>query len=279
MIAICTNPYRDNGFEITSIVKQILEREGFDSVVCPIFTEAPPDTDIMTETRPVKEVLDELSHIVVLGGDGTILAVVREMNGKSVPILGINLGTKGFMTALEKNELSRLPEAFLPEAPTSDRMMLDVVLLRNGEAILRDSALNDIVIHGYGECIQPTAWTGKTKMFSFSGDGLVVSTPTGSTGYSMSAGGPIVEPDARAILLTPICAHTLSAKPYVLSTKRKVTVLTEKLTGRRAYLAVDGYQEADLESGDILEICCSDRTVSMIELSPRSFFEQLEKLV
>ena len=87
-----------------------------------------------------------------------------------------------------------------------------------------------------------------------------------------------MEPDARAILVTPICAHTLSAKPFVLSPKRFVRVLTEKLTGRRAYLAVDGYQLTDLESGDLLEIRCADRAVKMIDLSERSFFEQLEKL-
>ena len=157
--------------------------------------------------------------------------------------------------------------------------MLSVSLLRDGETILRDAALNDVVVHGYGECIQPTAWADEKVMFSFSGDGLVIATPTGSTGYSMSAGGPIVEPDADAILLTPICAHTLSAKPFVLSPQRLVRVLTEKLTGRRAYLAVDGYQIADLESGDLLEIKCAEQCVQMIELSDRSFFEQLEKLV
>ena len=115
-------------------------------------------------------------------------------------------------------------------------------------------------------------------MFSFSGDGLILATPTGSTGYSMSAGGPIVEPDARSILLTPICAHTLSAKPFVISPDKTVTVLTEKLTGRRAYLAVDGYAVADLESGDLLEVRCADKCVNMLDLGHRSFFDRLEKL-
>jgi NAD+ kinase len=94
----------------------------------------------------------------------------------------------------------------------------------------------------------------------------------------MSAGGPIVEPDARSILLTPICAHTLSAKPFVISPEKTVTVLTEKLTGRRAYLAVDGYTVADLESGDLLEVRCADDCVNMLDLGHRSFFDRLEKL-
>ena len=201
------------------------------------------------------------------------------MRGAQIPILGINLGTKGFMTALETDELDRIAEALRENAPISSRMMLRVCLLRNGVGIVTDCALNDIVVHGYGECISPTAWANGKKMFSFSGDGLIIATPTGSTGYSMSAGGSIVEPNARAMLLTPICAHTLTAKPFVLPPDRKIRVLTEKLTGRRAYLAVDGYPVADLESGDLLEIETAAETVRMIDLSKRSFYEQLEKLM
>ena len=279
MIALCPNPYRDIELIRTKECIQILRSCGFESVVCPVFTEkeweAPPEVI----TSDLQDVLPDLTHIIVLGGDGTILAVVRKLNGANVPVLGINLGTKGFMTSLEPENLSLIPNALKPGAAISERMMLDLILRRGEKIILHDCALNDVVVHGYGECIQPTAWADDKVMFSFSGDGLIAATPTGSTGYSMSAGGPIVEPDARAILLTPICAHTLSAKPFVLSPDRKIRVLTEKLTGRRAYLAVDGYQVADLESGDLLEITCSDNLVRMIDLSSKSFFEQLEKLV
>ncbi len=280
MIAVCPNPYRDHNLSLTDEVVRILKDEGLESCVCPVFIdENDPIFRVEPNTARLREVLPKLDHVIVLGGDGTVLAVVRQLGGNSVPILGINLGTKGFMTALEPEELSRIPEAFCKDVPFSYRMMLDVRLLRSGMEVLSDTALNDVVIHGYGECIQPTAWADGKKMFSFSGDGLVVATPTGSTGYSMSAGGPIVEPSARAILLTPICAHTMTAKPFVLSPERSIRVLTEKLTGRRAYLAVDGYQVADLESGDILQIRVSAKRVCMIELSQRSFFERLEKLV
>ena len=279
MIAICPNPYRDLNLACTRECMNMLTAAGFESCVCPVFTEERWTAPAGVEITDLARVRDELSHIVVLGGDGTILAVVRELGGREIPILGVNLGTKGFMTALETEELPNLIEALGEQVPISKRIMLEVTLRRGDETVLRDSALNDVVIHGYGECIQPTAWADGSLMFSFSGDGLVVATPTGSTGYSMSAGGPIVEPDAKAILLTPICAHTLSAKPYVLSPERQLLVLTEKLTGRRAYLAVDGYQVADLESGDLLEIRRSPQCVRMIDYSQRSFFEQLEKLV
>ncbi len=268
MIAVCTNPYRDKDLATTEQAVDILKKAGFETCLCPIFT----DQDYTSEIRKAEGIL-------VLGGDGTILAAVRALGGKQTPILGVNLGTKGFMTVFEPEDLPRLPEAFASDAPISARMMLDVTLIRDGEGMIRDTALNDVVLHGYGECIQPTAWADKRKMFAFSGDGLIISTPTGSTGYSMSAGGPIVEPDARAILLTPICAHTLSAKPFVLSPERKIRVLAEKLTGRRAYMAVDGYPVADLENGDVLELQCSEKQVRMVNLSHRSFFEQLEKLV
>lgn len=279
MIAVCPNPYRDHNFTMTSEVIRILRDMGLDSCICPVFVNENDCLQGELKTERLRDVLEYLDHVIVLGGDGTILAVVRELDGKPLPILGINLGTKGFMTALEPEELTRIPEALRDDTPRSYRMMIDVTLLRSGVEVLHDTALNDVVIHGYGECIQPTAWSDGKKMFSFSGDGLVIATPTGSTGYSMSAGGPIVEPNASAILLTPICAHTMTAKPFVLSHERRVRVLTEKLTGRRAYLAVDGYQVADLESGDVLELHMSEKHVCMIELSQRSFFERLEKLV
>lgn len=279
MIAVCVNPFRDARLKRTRECLSILQGLELESCVCPVFTEedwqAPEDLPV----RELSEVTEELSHLIVLGGDGTILAVVRELQGREIPIIGVNLGTMGFMTALEPDELAMLPEALKPDAPVSRRMMLKMTLQRGGETIQEDTALNDIVIHGYGECIRPTAWSDGETMFSFSGDGLIAATPTGSTGYSLSAGGAIVEPDARAILLTPICAHTLTAKPFVLSPDRTVMILTEKLTGRRAYLAVDGYRVSDLESGDRLTVTCSEHVVKMVETGHRSFYKQLEKLV
>ena len=279
MIAVCVNPFRDARLSQTKACLSILRELRQEGCVCPVFTGEDWQPPEGLPIRALNDLPDDLSHLIVLGGDGTILAVVRELQGREIPIIGVNLGTMGFMTALEPDEIPLLPQALKPDAKISRRMMLKLTLQRSGETILEDTALNDIVIHGYGECIQPTAWSDGSKMFSFSGDGLIAATPTGSTGYSLSAGGPIVEPDARAILLTPICAHTLSTKPFVLSPDRTVMILTEKLTGRRAYLAVDGYQVADLESGDRLTVTCSEHVVKMIELGHRNFYQQLEKLV
>ncbi|MBO6040039.1 MAG: NAD(+)/NADH kinase, partial [Oscillospiraceae bacterium] len=159
------------------------------------------------------------------------------------------------------------------ECKISRRMLLSVELVRDGEVIHRDQALNDVVLHGYGDVIQTTAFCNADKITSISGDGIILATPTGSTGYSMSAGGPIVEPDAENILISPICAHTLGARTFVLDSRRRVTVRAEKVHGRRAYLSVDGYSVADLVNGDIVNICRSEHKILMIDPGLRSFFE------
>ena len=151
--------------------------------------------------------------------------------------------------------------------------MLDVAIERGGEVIYTDLALNDAVIHGYGECINITAFCNDDRMIGYSGDGVIVATPTGSTGYSMSAGGPIVEPEAEAFILTPICAHSIGAKPFVVGSQKTISVTTEKLHTRRAYLSVDGYSVLDLCSGDRMIVRRSEHRTMMARVQDKSFFE------
>ena len=205
---------------------------------------------------------------------------MRALHGLSVPLLGINLGTKGFMTALEPEDYRFTVKAAKGEMAISRRMMLDVALVRDGEVLYTDCALNDAVIHGYGECIQMTASCSGKVMTSFSGDGIILATPTGSTGYSMSAGGPIVEPDAANIILSPICAHRMVSRSFVLDPQRTVTVKAEKLHGRRAYLSVDGNSVADLANGDEIVVKRSAHETLMADMGLKSFYEMaFEKLI
>ena len=280
MIAICPNPYRDTQLKYTRHVIELLSGEGVESKVCPVFAESgdetlPPDLEYCS----IAELGEDCAMIIVIGGDGTILSVVRSLKGKSIPLLGVNLGTKGFMTALEEDELDRISDVVQGKYVISERLMLDIAIERDGEIVCRDLALNDAVIHGYGECITITAFCDSDLMIRYSGDGVIVATPTGSTGYSMSAGGPIVEPEAAAFILTPICAHAMGAKPFVLGTKRLITVTTEKLHSRRAYLSVDGNTVLDLASGDKMTIRRSEHSVLMARVGDKSFFETaFEKL-
>ena len=271
MIAVCPNPYRDIGLEITDKVVGLLNRSGYETCVCQIFTENKPQ---------IKDVASDISMAVIIGGDGTILSAVGDLYGYDVPILGINLGTMGFMTALEPEDIDLVVNAANNEFDIEYRMMLDVALIRDGKTVYSGSCLNDAVIHGYGDTISISAMTNECHIIKFDGDGLIISTPTGSTGYSMSAGGPIVEPSARAIIISPICAHTLRARTYVLSPDRIITVDTGRLHDRKAYLSVDGNSVANLSNGDLLQVGVSNHNVAFIDPGKKTFYEiAYEKLM
>ena len=280
MIALCPNPYRDHDLRFTKQALELLERAGQKALVCPVFTDGEPVGELAgLPVLDIRSVASQCSFAIVIGGDGTILAVARKLHGIALPLLGINLGTKGFMSALEQDELPQIIHAAKGNLHISKRMMLDVSLLRAGNIVYTDCALNDAVIHGYGECVQITAWCDGIPMTGFNGDGVVLSTPTGSTGYSMSAGGPIVEPDAAGILFTPICAHALGSRSFVLDPARQLSVRTEMQQGRKAYLSVDGNSVFDLASGDEIRVERSENYTLMADLGQKSFYEiTFEKL-
>lgn len=274
MIAICPNPYRDTNLDYSRRALEMLLSEGFECAVCPVFAET--DESILPSDLAYLELGklgEDCTLLIVIGGDGTILSVVRSLRGKSIPILGVNLGSKGFMTAIEPENFDYILSAARGEYKISERMMLDVSIERDGEIIYTDVALNDAVIHGYGECINITAFCNSERMTGYSGDGVIVSTPTGSTGYSMSAGGPIVEPEAEGFIVTPICAHSISAKPFVIGAQKIISITTEKLHTRRAYLSVDGNSVLDLSNGDRMIIRRSRNKTLMARVLDKSFFE------
>lgn len=280
MIALCPNPFRDLELSFTRNVMLLLHDAGFETAVCPVFADDEPEAipaDIAVSR--ITELADDCSLAVVIGGDGTMLAVARQLHGHDLPMLGVNLGTKGFMTSLEQENISLIVEAAKGHYQISKRMMLDVGLIRGGKEIYSDCALNDAVIHGYGDCVTITAWCSGQRMTSFTGDGVILSTPTGSTGYSMSAGGPIVEPNAENIILSPICAHVMGARSFVLDPAREIMIRTDKSHGRRAYLSMDGNSVYDLENGDILRVRRSTHYALMADMGLKSFYETaFEKL-
>ncbi len=280
MIALCPNPFRDLDLSFTRNVRLLLHDAGFETAICPVFADDEPE--VIPADLPaskITEVAENCSLAVVIGGDGTMLAVARQLHGHKLPMLGVNLGTKGFMTALEQENISLIVEAAKGHYQISKRMMLDISLIRGGEEIWSDCALNDAVLHGYGDCVTITAWCSGQRMTGFTGDGVILSTPTGSTGYSMSAGGPIVEPDTENIILSPICAHVMGARSFVLDPNREIMIRTEKSHGRRAYLSVDGNSVYDVENGDLLRVRRSAHYALMADMGLKSFYETaFEKL-
>ena len=274
MIALCPNPFRDLDLKYTRSVRTLLRDAGFETLICPLFSDEEPEAiPADLETGKLSALPEDCTLAVVIGGDGTMLAAVRELHGRALPLLGVNLGTKGFMTSLEQENIALVVEAARGQYTVSRRMMLEVTLIRGGKEIYTDCALNDAVIHGYGECVNITAWCSGQRMTGFNGDGVVLSTPTGSTGYSMSAGGPIVEPDAENIILSPICAHVMGSRTFVLDPRREIVILTEISHGRRAYLSVDGSTGVDMENGDLLQVRRSGHVTLMADMGLRSFYE------
>lgn len=280
MIAICPNPYRDIDLRLTREAIGLLKASGYETCVCPVFSG--PHDDVIPadlEACTLEDISENITLAIVIGGDGTILAVAREMPDLSVPLLGVNLGTMGFMASLEPENLSLIVKAAKGDFISSRRMLISVRLEHEGKLIYEGAALNDAVIHGYGDTIYLNASSDGTRITTFSGDGIVISTPTGSTGYSMSAGGPIVEPEANNIIVSPICAHTICSKSFILNAGRTVTVTAEKLHDRKAYLSVDGIVSADVNKGDLLTVCRSDRYVTIADMGVKSFYETtFEKL-
>ncbi len=268
-IVLVPNPYRDGGLALTLKAKELLERDGFKTVISPVFVELPEASAM----QPLSKSMPDASLIISFGGDGTFLHVARQAPELQIPMLGVNVGTKGFMAGLEPENIGLVCKAARGEYRKSRRMMIDVELHRGDGGIFSDCALNDVVIKSDVSCIGLDVSADGVTVSNFSGDGVIVATPTGSTAYSMSAGGPMVEPEAETILVTPICAHAMAAKSFVLSPERTVQVSPERLRGRRAILSVDGSDGIELEPGDEIRMRRSKNYVIMADMGVRSFYE------
>ena len=280
-IILCPNVSRDIGLEMTRKVGKMLERRGGRVVLCPVFDDE-RTSELPQSGFAAAELEDEIPFarmIITFGGDGTILRAARAAADYGVPILGINMGGKGFMAELEVEEIELIDSAASGAYEIENRMMLDAEVVRGGSTVYRDFALNDIVIRGYNKVIDLTLYGDGQIIFDFSGDGAAIATPTGSTAYSMAAGGPIVEPSAQNIIVTPICAHVLEAKPFVLVSDRCVSVEIGHVKHNPAYMSADGCERVEIYSEDVVNVRKSRRYTRLVRLSNRSFYSKVsEKL-
>jgi NAD+ kinase len=214
--------------------------------------------------------------VVVLGGDGTLMSVARAQ-AHQVPILGVNLGSLGFLTEINRGELyNSLVEALAGRFETESRSLVDVELSRTSGSSLRYRALNDVVVtkSALARIIDLRVEVDRRLVARYRSDGLILSTPTGSTAYNLSAGGPIVFPSLPVILVTPICPHTLSHRPLVIPETSRVEVTLET-PDEEVYLTVDGQEGTTLEPGDRVCVCSSDSRARLVRISGRSFYDSL----
>lgn len=225
--------------------------------------------------------LENLDCIIALGGDGTLLSTARAASQTGIPILGINLGHLGFLTEIELPDLyPSLEKLVTGEYRVEERLMLEALVNRAGKVAASFRGLNDAVVTKgpLSRIIKLDTFVGEEYIGTFPADGLIVSTPTGSTAYSLSAGGPIVTPALQVILLTPICPHSLTSRPLVVSSEQTVRiVLMSDLS--EVMLTIDGQDGFLLEKNDQIVVRKAENPARLIRLKGRSFFEVLrEKL-
>lgn len=220
--------------------------------------------------------------ILVLGGDGTLLRVAHHLERENIPILGVNLGDLGFLTDVKVDEvISTLEEVLKGRYSLDRRMMLQATLSHKDDKIKHFSfALNEIVVNNgpQSRLVQLCSSVNDTWINTFLADGLIISTPTGSTAYSLSAGGPIVHPKLHAILITPICPHILTNRPIVISDKEKINVeVIEKGIGNggECLLSADGQALARLKPGDKVEVKKAEHTISLLQPEGTDYYRVL----
>lgn len=276
-VILCPNPYRDKGLTVAKAAEDILRGAGLSTVYCLPFKPDGGDMQFDVPCRPLQQELRRSDLIVAFGGDGTILHLARAASMRGVPVLGVNLGSLGFMSDLEAGELELLKNLAGGHYRKEKRMMLDVSVLRDGRTVYTGGALNDAVITkgAMARVVRLQVTTGEDQLGIFSGDGVVVATPTGSTGYSLSAGGPIVEPTAQNFVISPICAHSVFSKSFVLSAAGTVTVAPAELNRKQVYLSVDGGKAFALRQGDKVRICRSRYETELLRLTDKSIYEIL----
>ncbi len=275
-VILTPNPYRDKNFNTVRQAMDILQASGVDVRVCLPFEvdrayTLPRDIRFCRLDRE----LPTADMAICFGGDGTILHMAKAATRQGVPILGVNIGTMGFMAELEAGELQELSRIASGDYSVDKRMMLDVTVHRDRDIIFHDICLNDAVVTkgAIARIVHLTVRCDGVQAMECGGDGIIVATPTGSTAYSLSAGGPIVEPEASSILVTPICSHDVASRCIVASDKRVITVALSPDAKRNAYLSVDGGKALRMNIGDVATIQKSNLVTQLVRLKKRSFYD------
>ncbi len=271
-IGIICKSGRDEPGEILEKLLPWLNRKGYETFVD---AEAAEKLNVRGFPRSVIASLSDV--ILVLGGDGTMLSVSRLVAEKGIPILGINLGSLGFITEVNREEMFEAVDKMLTEGcAVEERLMLTASIHRGGKKITEYIVLNDVVINkgALARIIDLETYINGTYVTTFKADGLIISTPTGSTAYSLSAGGPILYPTLNSLVLTPICSHTLTNRPIVLPDDFKIEVILKTLS-EDVYLTLDGQAGFSLRIDDVIEIIKSRFKTKLLVPVERNYFDVL----
>lgn len=264
---IVINEIKDPKMEVTQRIQSYLHSRGASCAM----------------VKHAQELTEEVECMLVLGGDGTMLQAAGGVAGKQIPMIGVNLGTLGYLTEIELDTLEEaLEQLIIDDYVLDERIMLQGRIVRKDSVEDISPALNDISITRCGslQIISLKIYVNGQFLCRWNADGIIISTPTGSTGYNMSAGGPIVEPGANLIVLTPICAHTLNARSIILKAEDIVEIEID--SGHNGTILQveansDGSERISMETGDKIFISKAENTTKIIKLSKVSFLEILHK--
>lgn len=271
-IGVVANKDKDINYMHTTVVVQKLLEKGFEVVVT---TEVKESIKLPATSGSV---FDDSDFIICVGGDGTFLRTARQAYFQKKPVLGINKGTVGFLAEVETKDIekaiNKLAEGDFNIQP---RMVLNVEVIRKGEKAYEDIAINDAVVArmALSRILRLKVLLDEKYVDSFPSDGIIVSTPTGSTGYSLSAGGPIVPPDMRIMLITPICPHILYSRSFIAPDYRTVKISIDDCCEVDAMVAVDGQTGFALEPGDLVCVRAAHKDAFFASVTQVNFYEVL----
>ena len=280
--ALLTNYSKDKRLVYTRMIKTYITENGGSYWIPRYISEPDKDGD---QRYDFSDMPEDIECVLVLGGDGTLLQAARELRQRHIPLLGINLGTLGFLTSAEKSELPKCLDSVLDDSCSIDeRMMLEGVAYHGSEKIQMNIALNDVIIAraGFSRLVELKIYVNGELLSIYNADGIIVSTPTGSTGYSLSAGGPIIFPQTDVIVITPICPHSLQARSLVVSGEDRIMIeigRRRKTQKEEAMVTFDGRSAQELETGDRIEIYKAQETTQLIRLKGRSFYQALQNKI
>lgn len=265
-IGIFTNRKKDKDLIITNRVIEFIKKYG----MLPLFAGDVTDSREIQAPYDSKYVMENSDFVISLGGDGTLLSTARTVFKYDIPVLGINLGTVGFLAEVEINEIEKAIERLSKgDFKIKGRMVLSAVVERNGETVFNSMALNDVVVSrdGLSRIIRLKVTVDGQFIDSFPGDGVIVSTPTGSTAYNLSAGGPIVQPDMRLMITTPICPHTLYSRSFITSPERELSISVNDDYPDSATMTMDGQEGFNIIAGDRIVIKQADKDIRFVSIN------------
>ena len=272
---LIVNKEKENAEKGAEMIAEYLSRQGCEC----LWDQEPPDTSEYRYTDG-RKVPQETECVIVLGGDGTLIQASRDLAGRNLPLFGVNMGHLGYLTQIccERDILTAMDDLLADRYRLEHRMMLQGRVISDGRTVAEDIALNDIILGRMGlHTLKYDLYVNGEFFNEYTADGMIMATPTGSTAYNLSAGGPIAAPESDLIIMTPICPHTLNSRSIVLSSENRIML---KVTGgedREQFLSFDGDTVVKLRRGDRIDVERSEITTTLVQLSQVSFLENIRK--